>query len=178
MTDIEIHHNAPVTVSVDIEALLRSPGEPERDDEGDFVGEGSPLYAAIVHETARLLADKATLAMKQAVADMVVEAAAKEVEAIVSNVIEHGTQVRSDFGSPVTIPPLRDVIEQQVKEWLKPQGRGFGSSDAPLVKLVREHVDIALKRDFTAMLTEEREKIVARMKDVAAALFATEATKR
>ena len=39
-------------------------------------------------------------------------------------------------------------------------------------------VDNALKRDFSAMIAEERGKIVAKMKDIAAALLATEATKR
>ncbi len=178
MTEIRIEHNAPITVSVDIDALLRTPGEPERDWEGDVVGEGSPLWQAIVDEAARLLVGKAETAMKQAVADMVVQAASKEVEAVVSNVIENGGTIVSEFGSRKEVPPLRDVIGSQVKEWLGQGGSARFGEQAPMAKLVREHVDLALKRDFSTMFVEEREKIAARMKDVAAALLATEATKR
>jgi hypothetical protein len=178
MTEIKIEHNAPLTVTVDIDALLRSPGEPERDFDGDFVEPGAPLYAAIVHETARLLAGKIEDAVRQTVGQMAADEAKARVDEIVAAVVTEGHTEVNGWGSRVTIKPLREVIEEQVKGWLGQGGSARFGDQAPMAKLVRDQVDVALKRDFTAMFTEEREKVVARMKDVAAALFATEATKR
>lgn len=142
----------PVTITVDLDALVKSHGYgPRPDTDEAYGGDGlAPLVA-------RMVADRLAPDMKKAVTDLVKEAALDQVHDIIGEVMAGQIQLTNSYGEPIgKFSTLREQIVASVTEQLnaKVNSRGgrapsYERDAIPYMRwLAKDAADKALKGEL------------------------------
>lgn len=173
MAKIEGLH-VPVTVEVDVDALLTSSLPEGYDPENDEVIYGGPVIAEVVKQAAALMAQKCAGVIAEEAVRVCAKQVADEVSMIVRDTLDAGVTIGTGYSKTV-VKPLRELIKDEVDEWVK-GGSKTESWDSrkknPLHELIRKEVDQAMVADVRQSITEAKEIAKAAVKAKAAEIVA------
>lgn len=181
MTDqTEVHTEAPVTITLSIEALAKHL-VPDYDSEYDETGPApmGALDGILKHVAALLVRDIKPEYVKAAAEEARLEVH-RRVAAIVEDVLAEGAVVGDGY-SKTTVKPLRELIKDEVTAWTTKRvgdGYGRGGQETALQQVIRTEVDKALKADLATVLDGERETFREAIRSLAAEKIADDAARR
>jgi hypothetical protein len=174
-----ISTEVPVTITLDLDAfashIIRKNTYYGDDAEPEFAFD--PIMAEVVR---RVQATVEQAVVKEAVKrlDAAIDA---EVGTIVRAAFDGEFQPTTPYGSadgPKT--NLRERIVKQANEWFGAPNRngGYGDRESNGQKFIKAEVERVVLADCKAALESNRAAIVAKIKDIASTLLASEAVKR
>lgn len=172
MTKIEGLH-VPVTVEVDVDALLTASLPEGYDPEHDEVIYGGPVIAEVVKQTATLLAEKCATVIAEEAVRVTAGQVAVQVGAIVRETLEEGVTIGSGYSKTV-VKPLRELIKDEIDAWLTKGSRDSfsGHKPSPLTELIKKEVDTAMAADLRQSIAEAKATAQAAVKAKAAEIVA------
>jgi hypothetical protein len=173
-----ISTEVPVTITLDLDAfashIIRKNTYYGDDAEPEFAFD--PIMSEVVR---RVQATVEQAVVKEAVKrlDGAIDG---ELKSIVKAAFDGEFQPMTPYGSadgPKT--NLRERIVKQANEWFAaPRGDGYGTRQSNGQKFIRDEVERVVLADCKAALESNRTAIVAKIKDIASTLLASEAVKR
>jgi len=172
MARIEGLH-VPVTVEVDVDALLASSMPEGYDPEHDEVIYGGPVIAEVVKQAAALMAEKAAPIIAEEAVRVCAKQVADQIGQIVTDTLEEGAVIGDGY-SKTKIKPLRELIKDEIDAWLvkgTPDGWG-GRKGSPLQELIKKEVDAAMTTDLRGSIAEAKATAQAAVKAKAAEIVA------
>lgn len=172
MAKIEGLH-VPVTVEVDVDALLTASLPEGYDPEHDEVVYGGPVIAEVVKQAAALLAEKGAQAIREEAARVAIAQVGAQVGKIVAQTLEDGVVIGDGY-SKTKVKPLRELIKDEIDAWLTKGSRDSfsGHKPSPLTELIKKEVDAALTADMRESIAEAKVKAREAVKAKAAEIVA------
>lgn len=162
-------------ISIDAALVLKTPEL----DLATKVG-GSTLADLIVREALRKLAkgDQWT-GLNRRVREITDEEIRNHVTGLIADALNGDLRRTNSYGEQYGEPTtLRTLIAEEAKTALtRTASDGYGRGDTVIGKLVREHVTAAMKKELAEAIKEEREKVVAAVREQAGQIIAEAVTK-
>lgn len=158
----------PVTVEVDLNAILASAQPEGYDYDNDEVILGGPLYRDLVTQTAAKLAETAKQKVCEEAAMLAQRNVGTQVGQIVRDTLDEGTVIGDGYRK-TEVKPLRDLIRDEVQAWIaRPQNTGYDRKGSPLVELIKKEVNQAMAVAMRDEIAKAKEDVREAVKKAAA----------
>lgn len=138
------------------------------------VGGGRTVADLIVQAAlAKLVKGDYWNTVKQRVERLTEEEIRDHAKTLIGEALDGGIRKTNTYGEPVGEPTtLRSIISGEVSKQLSKAADPYHSKDSVVHKIVREQVEIMLKKELAEAIAEEKAKVVGTVREKAADLIA------
>jgi hypothetical protein len=175
MTTEKIEGAGKVTIELD---LVKFVANTWQGDDGEYQDDSNSPRDQIIERAAQMLRKDIGVEIIKDVRAAVESRIDTQVGDIIKDALEGEFTTTNDYGTRGKPTTLREQIGKEATTWLTSRPKNRYSDQTNFQKILKDMVDRQLAKEFTAIIADERAKIVTQLRGAAADLLAKEAAKR